>query len=89
MRGHSIIQSEFNNYNSLEKQKYTLCLMDKEKAELKNSPLPPEVFQVLPSQHCPFSLQRLYKLQNYSNSGNMNIVLKHARLHDVQTNYMN
>ena len=63
--------------------------MDKEKAELKNSPLPPEVLQALPSQHCPFSLQRLYKLQNCSNSGNMNIILKHATLHDVQTNHMN
>lgn len=50
MRGHSIIQSEFSNYNSLEKYKYTLCLMDEEKAELKNSPLPPEVFQVLSFQ---------------------------------------
>ena len=28
--------------------------MDKEKAELKNSPLPPKVFQVLSSQHYPF-----------------------------------
>lgn len=29
MSGYSVIQSEFGNYNnSLERQKYTLCLMD-------------------------------------------------------------
>ena len=33
---------------------YYVCDLVKEKAELKNSPLPPKVFQVLSSQHYPF-----------------------------------
>lgn len=37
MRGYSVIQFEFSNYNNLlERQKYIFCLMDKENEEFKN-----------------------------------------------------